>query len=223
MDTTSRYDVESMLANYHRSFQIERWLHPERFPEELPLGLYRLLRSVKRTKEAIELWLWRHLGLKNDEIPVSLESRWNLAFIGGENIQSLQLYLGAYCESEAISRVVLGHEVAVLKQSIGEVIYHFVLRRAPVLMKISVPEFPKIVQENPVLQDRIQQKGKWIVEALLAGAPSALLCRFVLQFPKNVTWDFSHGASQDDLAIYERMVDIILNKVMSVKDIEARR
>jgi hypothetical protein len=223
MDTADGYDVESMLANYQRSFQIERWLHPERFPKELPPSLYRLLRSVKRTKEAIELWLWRHLGLKNDEIPASLESRWNLAFIGGENIQNLQLYLGAYCESEAISRVVLGHEVTALKQSIGEVIHHFVLHRAPVLMKISVPEFPKIIRENPDLQDRIQQKGKWIVESLLAGAPSALLCRFVLQFPKNVTWDFSHGASQNDLVVYERMVDIILHKVMSIKDVKTKK
>jgi hypothetical protein len=222
MDATNRYDVESMLANYQRSFQVERWLHPERFPDELPSSLYRLLRSVKRTKEAIELWLWEHLGLKNDEIPVSLESRWNLAFIGGESIRSLQLYLGAYCESGAISRVILGPEVAVLKQNIGEVIYHFVLHRAPVLMKISVPEFPKTIQDNSILQDRIQQKGKWIVEALLAGAPSALLGRFVLQFPRGVTWDFSHGASQDDLTIYERMTDIILNKAMSIKDVETR-
>jgi hypothetical protein len=223
MDATNGYDVESMLANYQRSFQIERWLHPERFPKELPPSLYRLLRSVKRTKEAVELWLWKRLGLKNDEIPASLESRWNLAFIGGENLQNLQLYLGAYCESEAISRVVLGHEVAVLKQSIGEVIHHFVLHRAPVLMRISVPKFPKIIQGNSVLQDRIRQKGKWIVESLLTGAPSALLCRFVLQFPQDVIWDFSHSASEGDLAIYEQMVDIILNKVMAIKDVEARK
>jgi hypothetical protein len=213
MNATQEYSIESMLMRYEYSFQIERWLHPEHFPKELPSKLYHLLCSVKRTRGAIELWLWEHLGLKDDGIPIPLNPRWNFAFLGMEKIQKLQLYLGACCESEAISHVILGPEVLVLKRSIGEAVYRFILRQAPVLLKTFIPAFPEIIQKNPVLQERIQQKGKWLLESLLADAPLALLQRFVLQFSQDITWDFSHSAVEEDLLVYEKMVDTILINV----------
>ncbi|MDR2377373.1 MAG: Yop proteins translocation protein K [Puniceicoccales bacterium] len=217
MDGTGGYDVAAMLEDYQRSFQLERWLHPTRFPEGLTPGLYRLLRSAQRTKERIETWLWEHLGLRNEAIPKGLESRWNLAFIGAEKIENLQLYLGAYCESEAVARVILGSEVAALKQGIGEAVYHFVLHRVPVLAKRTVPPFPEAIRENPSLPERIRQKGKWVLESLLADAPAALLDRFVLQFPREYAWDFSHKPSPEERKSCEGMAEIILEKVLSLK------
>ncbi|MDR3143713.1 MAG: SctK family type III secretion system sorting platform protein [Puniceicoccales bacterium] len=217
MDVAEGYGIAAMLEDYQRSFQLERWLHPTRFPEGMTPALYRLLRSAKRTKEAVEVWLWEHLKLRNDAIPRDLESRWDLAFIGAEKIGDLQLYLGAYCESEAIARVILGSEVVALKQSIGEAVYHFVLYRVPLLSKLSVPLFPEAIQEKPSLPERIRQKGKWMLESLLADAPAALLERFVLQFPREWAWDFSHKPSREERTFCEGMAKIILEKVMALE------
>jgi len=214
MDVLGGHDVEALLGDYRRSFQIGRWLHPERFPEELPPALYRWLCSVRRTKETVEAWLWRRLGLARDVVPAASESRWGFAFLGGEQLRELQLYLGACGEAEAMARVVRGPEVSALKQSLGEAVYHFALHRVPVLLKTALPAFPESIGENLRVEERVERKRQWILEALLADAPPALLERFVLQFPKDGVWDFSHGADEDGLVACRQLVEMILTKVM---------
>lgn len=125
------------------------------------------------------------------------EPRLRLALVSPAVLNKLFLYAGAaYC-SENIAKVIDRESVINLREIMGNELYLFALKRAPLL----VPEKPNIKipsEDTHTLYQNVMTASQLCFEMVFAGAPHNLIRRLTLKFSKAIDWNFNISLTSND-------------------------
>ncbi|MDR0351573.1 MAG: SctK family type III secretion system sorting platform protein [Puniceicoccales bacterium] len=157
--------------------------------------LWELSRN-SRTRNALNAYISKKLDLGSWYGDFS-EQRYGLCLFSRDDISLLSIYLGSVVYEQDIRKIVQHHELKQLKDQIGDA-YYFSMKEADLLVKRSQIDALALPIFSGDIYAKIVQAGKFVISACLAAIPQDLGLKFILKFPKNETWDFSHETSMTD-------------------------
>jgi hypothetical protein len=185
-----RSNMRLFSAIYDFNNGMVGYMHGDFFPEMPPKKLIQsMVQSPKYGGKVLE-YIRHWLGIDNLGCYDFHETRYWLCLLSAEEIQRIMGYIGGICFSEQIRKVILGRELLKLKRVMGNDAYFFAIRSASLILRTEVAERFQMAGET--LVERIYNTGKTIIEMSLVGAPREIIQRFLLKFPKNFGWNFTH-------------------------------
>jgi hypothetical protein len=156
----------------------------------------------------------RLLGIENQGWYNFSETRYFLCLLSAAEIHRIICYMGGICFSEQIRKIIWGRELLKIKGTIGSDAYFFSIRSASLMLKQNVAE--SFRAKGSTLVESIFNTGKTIVEMSLAGIPQEMVQRFILKFPKNFGWNFSHRV--DDPQYYFEFIRKVVKRALAESD-----
>ncbi|OIO58863.1 MAG: hypothetical protein COZ46_03465 [Verrucomicrobia bacterium CG_4_10_14_3_um_filter_43_23] len=180
------YQFDTGLADYINKEQLKGAIK-----DSLPGDLF----STPRLQKKISAYLINQLKLKSCFYSFK-EPRLRIALLPEAILEQVLLYAGAAFYSDTIKHIVLKKKLTELQASIGEKVYIFATKKAPLLSQL-VPHIS--VDKSPAHLDKDQliNAGKACIEACFAKEPEALTQRFKLKFPPSVHFNFNQEISPE--------------------------
>jgi len=164
------------------NFRPDHYIHTT-WLESLPEGeLIKKLVGRHRAAERVVQHLMERLGLENQMFFDFSSSLTRMALWSGEDLEKLVLYVGTVFNYQRVQRIVERDEVAVVREAIGEELFLFMHRRAPIV--ISRPPSGVNLPEKVDIRTSLIIAGLLCLHEALSEHPSALRKRLMLKLPR---------------------------------------
>lgn len=170
------------------------YLHPSYLEGVLPKGVIDTLLASERGKQKLNQLLMHKFNLKGffytDFRPLHLR----LALLDPKTLLDLVLHAGAIYYSKNIVQIVEKNLLLDLKSKIGDDIYMFAVKKAPLFSRVK-PQITTLSPNPSNLYLGIIAAGQRMLEHLFSSEPASIHQRLQLKLPANYTWSFTRSGT----------------------------
>jgi hypothetical protein len=160
-------------------------LHPEHLAGHLDTALFERLRRIRRAERSLSAWVVRRFELDPRGHWDFAEPRWRLALLSGGQLERVVRLVGVAAMHRRIAQTVLGPQIRVIRESLGDEDHQFAIKRAAFLTRQLPAELePASLATNPAAQ--AAEIGWLAVRGCLTGAPPAIMERVALKLSPQI-------------------------------------
>lgn len=186
-------ELFSLICHFNAA--LSDYIHPSFLEGVLPKDVIVALLSSERGKQKLNHLLMHKFSLKGvfytDFRPLHLR----LALLEPKTLQDLVLHAGAIYYSKNIVQVVEKNLLLDLKSKIGDEIYMFAVKKAPLFSRVK-PQITTLSPNPSNLYLGILAAGQRMLEHLFSSEPASIHQRLQLKLPASYTWSFARSSTE---------------------------
>lgn len=172
------------------------YVHPSHLINFVQEPLLSKIQKSQRASYMLSQRVLELIGVSRDFFYDFSDVRLRLALIDPATLNRLYLVAGAACCSDQITHVIDRDSLRYLKEHLGEDLYRFAIKRAPLLVtEEQKPKMHHMYGSVEAIFQNVLSSGQACFELCLAGEPKALLNRFMLKFEDSFRWNFVQAVS----------------------------
>lgn len=158
-------------------------VHSDHFEGLLPKSTLEYLQCSLRGKQRFSQWVIQNWDLKPDGVWEFEHPRCRLALLEPDRFLELLRYSGTAINAHAIAKIIDRRAQTEIRESLGEDLYHFALKRAPMLVG-GVPADLLQSDTSVPIETRVNEAGEQCFNICLHGAASEIQSRLKLKLPE---------------------------------------
>ena len=191
--------------------QPARYIHRDRLVDAIDPELLAALVHSRRGERWLSTWIADRFELESAGLWDFDDDRRRLALLDFETLTHLAAKVGTVMCQQQIACVVDRDGQRQLRESLGEDLYLFAIKRASFLVKNVPPYFARPLGTDPVSQ--LAGSGRLCMAACLAGEPVELWKRFSLKFPEELPSFDESMSDSGRLELWKTLRRILLSEV----------
>lgn len=171
------------------------YLHPSHLEPVIPRSVFGALLSSERGRMKLNELVLQKFKLKGVFHTDFRSMPLRLALLDPQTLENLVLYAGVIYYSKNIVQVVEKKALLDIKEKIGEAIYMFAVKKAPLFNRVK-PQITTLSPNPSNLYLGILAAGQRMLEHLFSSEPISIQQRLQLKFPATYSWNFIRSAPE---------------------------
>ncbi len=189
------------------------YIHPSHLASAIPKAVFDALLASERGKTKLNELVLQKFKLKGAFHTDFRLLHLRLALLDPQTLANLVLHAGAIYYSKNIVQVVEKKALLDIKEKIGEAIYTFAVKKAPLFNRLK-PQITTLSPNPSNLYLGIIAAGQRMLEHLFSSEPASIQQRLQLKLPADYSWSFTRsGTEAERTNIYSFLHRLLIKEI----------
>lgn len=205
-------------AIYHFNTALASYTHPSHWPERITSETIQTLLAHSRTEGHLSEWLLETHKLQGSFLSDFEDLKRRLPLLDAKILQKLFLYVGAALNHQKIIKVLSKNERQALKTQLGEDVYRFGIKEAPLMIGNQASWMPT---DNPTQEifESVLSSAIAVFEMIFSEAEYGIKKRIELKLPAALTWTWPQDIPKEQSDRAFQFVQRLLKKLFHPQEI----